>query len=203
MVSKSYLLLLVVMPFIQCCQPSILTEEELSAYLLDESNGLSQSKQVGNIKMQVTYRPTDLLVMQELDDPKNPVEIENLRSKYSNYHYFIMSLSAGEKDALYGASVSQAQFSDNLQTLSFRMGQYVQMLADRSDTIPVADYTYNRNFGMSTSSNLLFVFSREQAEEAKELTFQTKEFGLGTGIQNFRFETNRLSEIPKLKELTN
>ena len=186
---------------LSCGQPAFLSEQELKEYILEENSGLNAKKQLGNIQMQVTYRPTDLLILQELDDASNLTEINELREKYENYLYFILSLSVGGKDLLYRGSSNQQDFSNKLQTLSFGMGPFVSLITSEKDTIPVADYRFDRSFGLGSSSSLLFVFPREEIKNATKLSFQTQEFGFGTGTQDFIFDRDKLDNHPRVKEI--
>lgn len=182
------------------CRPQYLDKEALRAYLLDESNGLSSEVKVGAINAKVTYRPTELLALQSVGQKAvNKEEMRRHQQRFDEYVYFILSLEAMGKDALYGTSQNQQDFSNKLQTLSFRMGNYVQLTTALGDTIPVADYIYQRNFGMEGSSSLMFAFNREKALEQPWVSFDLEEFGLGIGNRRFRFETKDILNAPKLK----
>ncbi len=183
------------------CTPEILNERDLNAYIQDSSHGLKKKKDVGPIGLSVTYRPTDFLIYQELGKDKDPGKRALLEKKYKNHVYFLLDLQAGDRDILYGASLNQADFSGKLQTLSFNMGAYTQLVTSSQDTIPVADYIYNRNFGVSKSSTLLFVFDKEKIEGSESFAFHLEEFGFNTGLQRFEFTTKDLFTTPKLAEL--
>lgn len=183
------------------CRPEFLNERDLNAYIQDTSNGLKQSREVGGIGLSVAYRPTDFLVYQELGQKKDESKRALLEKKYKDHVYFILDLTAGDRDILYGASANQADFSGKLQTLSFNMAAYTQLVTSKQDTIPVADYIYNRNFGISKSSTMLFVFNKEKIEGSETFAFQLEEFGFNTGLQHFEFATKDLFTIPKLAEL--
>jgi len=49
-----------------CNNPQHLSEEQLKAYVIDPDHGLSEKNEVNEVVTTVTYRPTDLLVAQEL-----------------------------------------------------------------------------------------------------------------------------------------
>lgn len=183
-----------------CGTPDYLPKAELQTYIQDTSNGLSVAQEAGSVNMKVSYRPNEFLIWQELDGEEG-AEFEEIKARYANYSYFVLQLKIGEKDALYGTSQNQADFNDKLQTLSFRMNQYVNMTTSQNDTIPVADFYYTRMFGLSKSSDILFVFNNEKINEADHVAFNIKEFGFNTGSRSFRFETKKLNQSPKLDEL--
>lgn len=177
------------------CGKQLLSSEELSAYVSDEEHGYTQKFESGGTVVSVTYRPTDLLVHQETgDEPTSAGRIDSLRQKYGQYYYFVLSLSHNNKEALH--QVGQEQYSDMVNILSFRMNEFVTMTTAASDTIPVGDFMLNRTFGMSTSTDLLFVFNREKVKGKEWVQFNLNEFGLGVGNQRFRFKTKDLDEAP-------
>jgi len=200
--NKIYLLLFVVGAAIYniACSSDYLTEDELQKHISDESNGLSVKKEVNGFDVKATYRPTDLLVLQEaggkLEIPES--RYDELKKKYDPYYYFILSLSKDNKEALY-ASGGYGQFSELVQTLSFRMGQYTNATTSESDTIPVADYVFPRTYGMGASTNLMFVFDKTDTKGDEWFQFNLSEFGMGLGRQNFRFRIEELESAPHLK----
>lgn len=185
------------------CTPEYLTEEELKAYVTDEDNQLSKAINYKGFEAKVTYRPTDLLVLQETgsETQVEKAELERLRKKYGDYYYFILSLSKENKEALYNSDGGYGQFSELVQVLSFRMGQYVNLTTAEQDTIPVGDYVFPRTYGMGGATNLMFAFNREKAGTDEWVQFNLKEFGMGLGSQTFWFRREDLENIPKIKFL--
>ena len=70
------------------CSPKVVSEQQMYAYLDDQENGLKKSQTVGGVQIEVTYRPTDLLVRQELFDNPTMEEVDSLRAHYGSYYYF-------------------------------------------------------------------------------------------------------------------
>lgn len=179
------------------CTPDYVTSGELTAYLLEEDNGVHKSVEINGVKVEVTHRPTDLWVSQELGDTAaDPVRVNELRKKYDPYLYFVVSLSSNGREALH--AVGRAQYGDLVQTMSFRMREYVTMTTNEQDTIPVGDFILNRTYGMSNTTDLLFVFSKEKMNGSEWVQFNLNEFGLGVGHQRFRFRTEDLAIVPKI-----
>ncbi len=182
------------------CTPEFLNEEELKSFVRDEENGLIKSRKLNGYEIQVSYRSTDLIIAQETggETSVSKEELDRLTNKYADYYYFTLSLSKNNKEALYQSASGQGQFSDLLQTLSFRMANHVNMTTAERDTIYVADYAFPRIFGMGSSTNLMFVFDKNKVEEDEWIQFNLKEFGLGVGNQNFRFRKKDLDNVPKI-----
>ncbi|MEM1405263.1 MAG: hypothetical protein AAGG59_00700 [Bacteroidota bacterium] len=181
------------------CTRTYLSEHELQAYI-QESEELSKTKVYKGYQITVSYKPNDLLIAQELggEEAKSFIQLTELRKKYQDYEYFILSLSKENKEALYKAGGGYDQFSDLVQTLSFRMGNYVNMTTSGSDTIEVADYVFPRTYGMGAATNLMFVFNKKNAEDDEWMQFNLKEFGMGLGNKTFRFRRADLEHVPKI-----
>jgi hypothetical protein len=181
----------------QSCAPKHLSEDQLKQYILEPDNELVKEAVVEDYKIRVAYRPTDLLIAQELGTSQDIARINALRTKYSNQYYFILSLSKNDREAIQAGIMPQAQFSELLQTISFRMGAYVTMTTAARDTIPLTDYAYNRTFGMGSSNDILLVFKKEKMT-GDWLQINLAEFGLGVGRQSLRFMRKKLDNVPKI-----
>ena len=85
---------------------------ELEQYVRDEGSGLTQAKQCGSVHMQMIYKPTDLLVAQELLNVSIPdsSKIRSVRERYSPYLYFVLDMAQAEGNVLYKRD-SQYEFS--------------------------------------------------------------------------------------------
>jgi hypothetical protein len=188
------LYLTVILAICGACEPNRLTPEELDIYIADEANGLIKFVETGRSRVGVAYRPTDLLVHQNIAGNATVAMIEAERKKYSPYLYFILSLSTDNREALHATEAMK--YGDLVQTLSFRMGDYVTLTTDANDTIPVSDFVLNRTYGFSNSTDLLFVFDRKKAEEKEWVQFNLNECGLGIGNQHFRFKMDDIKSIP-------
>jgi hypothetical protein len=62
----------------------------------------------------------------------------------------------------------------------------------------VADYIYNRTFGMNGSTDILFVFDKTKAVGREYVQFNLEEFGLGIGKQIVRFELEDIEKCPRI-----
>ncbi|MFZ6011385.1 MAG: hypothetical protein ACOYXT_13640 [Bacteroidota bacterium] len=182
-----------------CSAPDRLTPEELNKFIVDEKNGLTQKAEINGYTATVTYRPTDLWIHQEAGLASDSAMFNALNKKYAGYYYFILSLSRENKEALHQVEGGMGQYSELVQTLSFRMSEYVNLTTSAQDTIPTGDFMLNRTYGLSDATNLLFVFNKEKARGQEWVQFNLNEFGLGIGNQRFRFRTEDLEHAPRLK----
>lgn len=178
------------------CVKDTVTEQELSKYVQEEQHGLKKTARVGSYNLSVTYRPSDLLVVQELAGRADTMLLASLRQKYEKNYYFVLSIQKNGKEAL--PENDNNKFSEVLQTISFRMGDHLIMLMDK-DTIPLADYSFTRTFGMSTSTDLLLVFEKKKGDTNQVVQINLDEFGLNLGNHSFQFDVADLENIPRIK----
>lgn len=194
---------LCVLVLVVSCVEKEVTYQELIDYVQEKDNGLHLQQEANGILAEVTYKPTDLWVYLETDDESvSLTQLDSLRKHYTKYHYFTLSLSKDNKEALHSAVGSMDQYSELVQTLSFRMRDYVTLTTSQQDTIPVGDFILDRTYGLSSATSLLFVFAKEKTEKVEWIQFNLNEFGLGTGNQRFRFRSKDITNTPTIRFAT-
>lgn len=188
---------LVLCIFCSCSPPRSVTKEQLMAYILDEDNGLIQSKTVGDYRIELIYRPTDLIVSQELQgETMDTIRVQELRRKYANYLYFLLKVSKGGREVL-NLENDQQEYSKLLLTMAFNMPEYVSIVQGR-DTTALKDFMLDRTYGMSNSTNLLLVFECKDQTLKEDIQIILSEFGLGIGSIKFQFNSAQIKKAPRL-----
>lgn len=184
----SFLALLFV--FISCNKNAEIVKKELVDYVKNEDNGLSQTIEVNGVKINLAYRPTDLMVYQEMsvNNEQKKVNKDSIRNKYKNHLYFILSYSRDNKELLSTIATSREEFNNVQNILTFDMRKRICLLNQDKDTIPLIDYNFPRTYGMARANTLLFVFKKDEVfEQSDELIFNVKDIGIGTGDVKFRY----------------
>ncbi|MDC8005222.1 hypothetical protein POV27_14265 [Aureisphaera galaxeae] len=171
-------------------------------YLKNPENGYTQSKQVNGVDICLTYRPTDLLVAQELRGATSKTAVDSLRDKYHKYLYFNLNISKNGKELLSAVPKDRNEFGAMVNELSFGMEQNVHLFTNKKDTIPMMDYIYPRMYGMGSSTSMLLVYPRnKELTNSEFFKISLKEIGLLTGEVNFKFNTTLVQEEPSLSKL--
>ncbi len=183
------------------CRPDFLDKDQLVEYINDGDNGLTKTEMVEDVEVTVTYKPGDLLILQEngWNQSISTSDYAKLNEKYSYHNYFTLSLSSNNKEVINLAQVGAGNYSTLVETLSFRMKEYANMTTSEQDTVSVADYIYSPTYGMGSSNTLLFVFAKEKIDQDEWIQVNLKEFGLGLESMNFRFSQKDLKETPAIK----
>ena len=194
-----YLLILV---FISCC--SCQTRDfdsvaELRQFIRQDKYGLTKAAKPRGYSVRVTCLPTDMMVFQELNSLDVPQsELDRLRKKYNEHYYFLMEISRDDREALMMNNDSEV-YGDLVSTLSFRMGDYVNMTSSRKDTVALEDFILDRTYGLANSTNLMFVFEKKELPPDQQLALHLGEFGLNIGQQHFQFAKKDIDQMPTLK----
>ncbi len=183
-----------------CSKNTFDTSKELLEYIKQPENGYLYAKTVNGVDFSLLYKPTDLLVNQELTGESPASKVDSLRSKYGEYMYFTLSMSKNNQELLSTIAGNKQKFGAMVNELAFGMEQKVHLYTPQKDTIAMADYIYPRMYGMSGSTTMLFVYPREEKVTNREyLTLTIEDLGFYTGEVKFKIPTKMINNEPKLK----
>jgi len=192
--------LLIMFLCLSCGSKSFETKGELASYLQEVDNGYHFKKSINGIDFSLTYRPTDLMVSQFMDEKTEPARVEKLRKKYSQYLYFSFGISANGKELLSQKAQNRAEYGAKVNQLAFGMANNVILTDQKRDTLALLDYTFPRTYGMGRSTNLLLVYENDRKAMQQEHLFLTiKDLGYGTGEVSFKIDTKKIKQQPRLK----
>jgi hypothetical protein len=196
---KNKLLLFLLLLFISSCTKTFDTQEEMNDYIQDEDNGYNYKKTVADVDYVLQYRPTDLLVKQELGEDTNPAQIEKLRKQYNKYIYFNLSMSKNNQELLNGVARDKVKFGQMVNDLAFGMEDKLHVYTPTKDTLALADFIYPRMYGMSNSTSIMIVYPRDTKYLKEDyLNFVIEDLGLDTGDIKFKLKTKALINEPQL-----
>ncbi|MDA9316695.1 hypothetical protein N9Q58_02130 [Polaribacter sp.] len=194
------ILILGVYLLVSCAQKSFETQEALWTYLKDEDNGYLQQKNINGYDFSLLYKPTDLLVAQELGANRSQEKIAALREKYKKQLYFTLSMSRNGKELLSTTPKNRQEFGAMVNQLAFGMRDKVHLFTQKKDTIEMLDYNYPRMYGMSQATTILFVYPRDEKYLREEtLNFTIQDLGNYTGEVKFKIQTDKIKKEPELK----
>ena len=181
-----------------CRQTEPIGRSELQAYVANKTNNLKKEQTVDGVRVEVMYRPSSLLVAQELEplQVQDTSLIKNLEDKYSNHYYFIIKFSKENKEAIRQLG-SFGNYSSMLQVLAFNMQNHISLRVEE-DIIPVADYYFDQTYGMSNGNTILVSFNKMAFNNKNKFEIYISECGLGTGDIKFSFDRRDLEDTPRL-----
>jgi hypothetical protein len=194
-----YLLGICILLAFTACNTSFDNQEDLDEYLSDTKHGYFYEKEINGVTYSLRYRPTDVLVKQEMGTATNKNKVEELREKYRSYIYFILRISKGGEEILSSQSNNKNSFGSMVNQLSFDLDQKINLYTTENDTIKMLDFVYPRMYGMSKSTSVMMVFPRDEKEMRGDfLNFVIQDIGLGTGNVKFKIDIQALNNEPGL-----
>lgn len=170
--------------------------EELKEYVANPNNGYIVDKEVNEVQIKAMFRPTKLMVLQELEnyDAVGNREKDSLFKKYNSAYYFLLSFQKDNNEILTSVAGSREEFNNLQNNLTFKMNELV-FLTNGKDTLNMIDFISPRTYGMSKSTNVLMVFKKDSKKISND-TFElnVKDVGLATGDITFKFPTKLIED---------
>ncbi|WP_299223292.1 hypothetical protein [uncultured Aquimarina sp.] len=183
-----------------CSTKTFDNKEELWNYLNNPENEYIHTKTVNGVDFSLIYKPTDLLVDQELSGETDDAKIDSLRSKYDQYLYFNLSMSKNNQELLSNVAGNKQRFGAMVNQLAFGMEQKVYLYTPKKDTIEMADYIYPRMYGMSGATTILLVYPKDSmVTNAEHMTLSIEDLGFYTGEVKFKIPTKIFKNEIQLK----
>ncbi|WP_418501219.1 hypothetical protein [Flagellimonas sp.] len=198
MVSKSILIGTLLM-FLGCAKSSFDQPQKLWDYLKDPRNDYHFVKKVRAVEYTLTYRPTDLMVSQELNEGASMGAVDSIRRKYGPYMYFDLGISIDGQEVLNRKVYDKQIFGELVGQLSFGMADKIHLITKNRDTIELMDFAYPRLYGLSKNTKILLVFQREDKILVHDyFLLAIKDLGFETGEVTFKVDTDKIIKEPKL-----
>lgn len=176
------------------CKKKISSNADLIEYINNPENGLVKTVEINKIKVELRYKPWQLMLVKQNKLPKqiNGSPENTMKDKY----FFVLSLSADNKELL--RQLPFNQYSEMVQVLAFRMMGYISLIPDDKKPIVPEDCLFQQTYGIAHANQLLIVFDKTKLEAAKQLQIKIKEFGLGIGNLNFQINNKDIQDISSI-----
>lgn len=171
--------------------------EGIQDYINNPIHNLSQTAIHGNCTIKLSYKPYQLMAFQDLKVHRNfnRAAFDSLETLYSDNLYFILSLSCDDKEFIQQAAGSRNNFTRQLNTLAFGMQEYVRLIVDAEDTIPLADGIMTNMFGYAESNDILLVFVNQHTDVTDlKVIVEGSKFGLFD--HTYPFTKKDIKKIP-------
>ncbi|HRE76421.1 MAG TPA: hypothetical protein PLL09_01220 [Flavobacterium sp.] len=181
------------------CSTSFDSEQEMMDYIAEEENGYRYFKNVNGVDYILQYRPTDLLVKQEMGEKVNKELVDSLRDKYGKYLYFNLSMSLNNQELLTNVANDKAKFGQMVNDLAFGMEEKVHLITPVKDTIAMTDFIYPRMYGMSNSTTIMLVYPNDKKMFDQDyLNFTIQDLGFYTGEVTIKINPKKIKNQPTL-----
>ena len=168
------------------CSSGISTKADVIRYINDPENGLKKITESNNILTVLTYRPSLLMT-------SNAYRKNVPNAQFDDKLYFVLSLSANNAEVL--KQLEPGRYSTMVQVFAFNMSNYITISAGKGKGIAPESCFYQPTYGVSRANELLLIFDKKKLALTDDLYIDIREFGLGTGDMNFRFDSDDIERI--------
>lgn len=170
-------------------------------YLADPKHGLTHTTEANSATITCTYRPIELLVLQELASVSTPSPAfrDSLARAYAGKTYCTLMLARNGSEIENQFVNDPAAYQQVLTYLNTGIAADAFLATTPHDSVPAAASMYVRQFGTTGHSTLLLVFDTHQLtpRQGFHLTLRGQRLGLGT--LRFPFAGRDLAALPALK----
>ena len=186
---------------LSACSAAPLSLTEYRAYLADPTHGLSHTTEASGTTVTCTYRPTDLLVFQDLATAPAPTQAtrDSLARAYAGKTYCSLSFTRNGAEIENQFVNAPTIYEQVLTYLNTGITSDVFLATTSHDSVPASASIYVRQYGTTGHNNLLLVFDthRLTPQRGFHLTLRGQRLGLGT--LHFSFSARDLAALPALK----
>lgn len=186
-----------------CSHTSYVNEAELRKLINNEENGLKKTIESNQIKVIATYKPADLVAINEIKNMKNNKDskvIDSVINKYSANYYFILSFSINNKSVI--TQVDASIKDEVLNKFNYGLKENIfityNSTSGNEDTLQLSDYMYVSFFGGANSDDAIISVNKEQLKNQERFTINIKDLSSIGIVEKFVFKTNDIEKLPKI-----
>lgn len=181
-----YAVFIPVMFWAVACEDAITNKEQIRKYLSEEDNGLIKLVKVGAVSSSLSYCPVQLLSVSG--------ESIALNTYSDGRIYFLWSLSSDNQSLL--SKLNRENYSNITRLLSFNISSLIDVNID-GNPLEILDSSFSPMYGLASGDDILIVLDRKEVLTGRQLRIAVEEFGLGTGSQQFIFDTADILKLEK------
>jgi hypothetical protein len=178
------------------CNPKPLSREALNAYVLDVENGLRKIIEKNGVKLDLSYRPKDLVIAQEVAS-NDPDQWKAVSLRLDSLDYFILRLSRNGKEIETSYAGVPAAYTSVISYLSDGIAHDIQLKV-QGQVIPLESVAFVPSFGSSNTTSLLLIFKSNLKTRSGDILLIFNDQKFGTGLNEFSFENQPVKNVPGL-----
>jgi hypothetical protein len=194
-VNKQLFYLLV---FLGACRPSALPEDKYLNWMKDQKNGCHKVKKVGDISLEVQYKPTDFVMAEEIDGRMlSAQEYSNRKKEIDGLQYFDLRIK-DNSGLIEGETGSKQEMNERLYYFSYEFENDLTLI-DGNDTLPCVLYHFERTYNLKNTRNFVIGFEKKNRKEMEDKCLVIDSRALGLGIVKIKIDKEALENIPVLE----
>jgi hypothetical protein len=180
-----------------------LSVQEFITWCADKNNRLSKSKDIADIRYDLSYMPKESMAILELrteqyDYPK----FQQACNHYADMTYFNFKMEVidGSGELLKYKLDSPAQYEARVKYMSFEMEKDIYLVQGK-DTLRPGLFQFERIFEVAPYATVMFSFDNKKFNRGNEFTIVYNDKLFEKGFVKFKYNNNQLINIPNISGL--
>ena len=197
------ILLIGVLMFCWSCQQSV-DPIDLVHYVKATKNGLAKAKEIGDIRVNLLYKPLDFVIANEFRSNQiKQDDYDSRKEELKGLQYYNLQVSVPNHPKLnitnYRVANAEEQ-QQRLYYLSFYMKNDIRLIQGQDTLAPVL-YHFERSYDMAGHRTFVLAFIENQSEDKTPIdrTLVIDSPIMGTGPIKLKIKEEDLKNIPTLK----
>lgn len=178
-----------------------LSSEEYIAYVNDPKNGLIVSREAGDFLVELQYKPLDYELLMEMgEESGDTTGMELLKKEIGQMQYYVLRIGSKDKksDMLATDVGSKDDYFNRIGYLSSGIQQNIRLI-DGKDTLSCLLHHFERNYKLSSYSNIILAFDANEHNEANDKTLVLDDEVFGIGRLKLTIDKSAIQKIPALR----
>jgi hypothetical protein len=181
-------------------KPSTVTCSELNAWIKDEENGLSISRNIDDLEYSLTFLPSALLVLRDGIQPENTNAWDSAMYSKNDIMCFLLRyrINSSNTDVLKYNLHSEQEYYSRSNYLSFGLDKDVWLEIDNRK-INCALHQFVPHYGISPEAEVILTFPKQSTPFDSNIIVVLNDQLYGAGILKFEFESSVFNNIPTIQ----
>jgi len=190
------LIFLLVLIFFGCQRQRQVSIDELKAYASNSESGLLKSATMGDIKIELVYRPKELILIQEA--APGTTEWSTLLTRLDSLDYFVLRLSRNGKEIEENYNKNVERFERIMTYLGEGISGDIVLLSGE-ERIEPEQLLYVPSFGSSDATSILIVFKSYLSKRDGKFKVIFNGTALRMGSHEFEYAIRSIKALPSLE----
>lgn len=192
------------------CKQKELDPEAYVAWVENPANGLNTTKEAGDFKFSLQYKPLSYVALLNLEkENTGKQQLLKTMEEMKDLQYFTLRINSktGESEMLQTNLETTDEYFYRVEYFSFHLKKDLYLL-DGNDSLPCVIAHFERSYGISPNNSFILAFPLSEKEKAlkikgeKDITDKVLVYNdqyLQTGQVKLKIEKNSFNHIPELK----
>lgn len=181
---------------------SSLQKDEYLEFIKLKSNELNKQREIGDVYFNVSYVPSELMLINQLEDSANNINIQDVLNEKRKYAYFKVKIGCVNKsqDILRKDVKSEEEYFQRIEYYSFKFQNDLKLIVAQ-DTFPCILSQFDRTYGLTPTIDIACMFEKKNSieNECSDFNFEFYDNYFNCGIVKFVFDGNEICNLPNLK----